>query len=103
MSEVPVSDLPFLPEIMKVKKYNKLVCNLNDKENYVLRIITVKQSLNQGLVLKKVHKTLKFNQKAWPKPCTGMNTKLKTEAKDELQKHLKVNEEFSGWKMNAIL
>ena len=28
------SDLPFLPERMKIIKCTKLVCNLNDKENY---------------------------------------------------------------------
>ena len=29
------SDLPFLPERMKVNKYKKLVCNLYDKKDYV--------------------------------------------------------------------
>ena len=27
------SDLPFLPERMKINKYSKLVCNLFDKKN----------------------------------------------------------------------
>ena len=31
-------DLPFLPERKKIKKYNKLVCNIQDKENYVVHI-----------------------------------------------------------------
>ena len=30
------SDLPFLPEIMKINKCSKLVCNLYDKNNYVV-------------------------------------------------------------------
>ena len=34
------SDLPFLPERMKIKKCNKLVCNLHDKKNYVAQIRT---------------------------------------------------------------
>ena len=29
------SDLPFLPERMKIDKCNKLACNLYDKKNYV--------------------------------------------------------------------
>ena len=29
------SDLPFLPERMKINKYSKLLCNLYDKNNYV--------------------------------------------------------------------
>ena len=30
------SDLPFLPEKTKVKKSKKLVCNMHNKENYVV-------------------------------------------------------------------
>ena len=33
------SDLPFLPERMKINKSNKLVCNLYDKNNYVVHIL----------------------------------------------------------------
>ena len=29
------SDLPFLPEGMKIDKWNKLVCNLCDEESYL--------------------------------------------------------------------
>ena len=47
------NDLPFLSERMKIKKCNKLVCNLYDKEEYVAHIRTLKQALNHGLVLKK--------------------------------------------------
>ena len=32
------ADLPFLQERNKIKKCNKLVCNIYDKENYVLHI-----------------------------------------------------------------
>ena len=43
------SDLPFFPEGMKIIKCNKLVCNLNDKENYPVHILALKQTLNHGL------------------------------------------------------
>ena len=33
------SDLPFLPERNKIKKCNKLVCKIHDKENYVVHLI----------------------------------------------------------------
>ena len=46
----------------------------------------LKQVLNHGLVLKKVHRVIQFNQKAWIKPCIEMNTKFKTEAKNLFQK-----------------
>ena len=47
------SDLPFLPDKMKVNKFKKLVCNVADKENYSIHIAALKQALNHGLVLKK--------------------------------------------------
>ena len=47
------SVLPFVSERMKIKKYNKLVCNIHDKENYVVHIRALKQALIHGLILKK--------------------------------------------------
>ena len=47
------SDLPFLPERMKIDKCNKLVCNLFNKKKYVIHINSLKQALNHGLKLKK--------------------------------------------------
>ena len=45
--------LPFLPEKKKVDKVEKLICNIEDKEKYVIHIKVLKQALNHGLVLKK--------------------------------------------------
>ena len=47
------SDLPFLPERKKIEKCKKLVCNIHNKENYVIHIRALKQALNHGLILKK--------------------------------------------------
>ena len=58
-------DLPFLPERMKIDKCKKLVCNLRNKKKYVVHIRSLKQALNHGLKLKKVHRIIEFNQKAW--------------------------------------
>ena len=80
------SDLPFLSERMKIKKCNKLVCNLYDKKEYVVHIRALKQALNHGLILKKVHRVIQFNQEAWLKPYIEMNTKLRTEAKNDFDK-----------------
>ena len=46
-------DLPPLPERKKIGKCNKLVCTVQDKENYVGHIRALKQDLNRGLILKK--------------------------------------------------
>ena len=40
------SDLQFLPERKKIKKCQKFVCNINNKENYVGHITALKQALN---------------------------------------------------------
>ena len=42
--------------------------------------------LNHGLILKKVHRVIQFNQEAWLKPYIDMNTKLRTEAKNDFEK-----------------
>ena len=52
------SDLPFLPERMKVNKCSEPVCNLYDKNIYVVHIRSLKQALNHGLILKKVHRVM---------------------------------------------
>ena len=75
------SDLPFLPERKKTGKCNKLVCDIYDKKNRVVHVKALKQALNHGLILKKVHTVIQFNQKVWLKPYIDMNTKLGKEAK----------------------
>ena len=80
------SDLPFLPERMKINKSTKLFCNVQDKKNYVVHIVALKQALNHGLKLAKVHKIIQFDQEAWLKPYIDMNTKLRKEAKNDFEK-----------------
>ena len=70
-------DLPFLPEREKANKIEKLICNIEDKEKYVVHIKVLKQALNHGLVLKKVHRVIQFNKKDWLKPYIDLNTKLR--------------------------
>ena len=82
------SDLSFLPKRMKIDKCKKLVCNLQNKKKYVVQIKSSKQALNHGLKLKKIHRIIEFNQKAWLKPYIDMNTELKKLAKDDFEKDL---------------
>ena len=58
------NELPFLPEKTKIGKVEKLVPNLNKKKKYVVHIRTLNQALKHGLVLKKVHRAIKFEQSA---------------------------------------
>ena len=75
-----------MPEGRKLEKVEKLVWSIEDKEKYVIHIRALKQALNYGLVLRKVHRIIKFNQEAWLKPYIDMNTKLRKEAKNEFEK-----------------
>ena len=58
------SHLSFLAERIKINKCNKLVCNLYEKNNYFVDIRALKQALNYGLTLKKVHRVIEFNREA---------------------------------------
>ena len=80
------SGLPFLPERIKINKCNKLVCNLYDKKNYAAHIRSIKQALNHGLILKKFHRAIQFNQEAWLKKYIDMNTELRKQAKNDFEK-----------------
>ena len=80
------SDLPFLRERMKIDKCKKLVCNLDDKKSYVDHIRSLKQALNYGLILKKVHRVIQFDQEAWIKPYSDINTELRKQAKNDFEK-----------------
>ena len=71
---------------MKINKSTKLVCNIHNKENYVLHIRTLKQALNQGLKLTNVHRIIQFDQEAWLKPYIDMNTDLRKDAKNNFEK-----------------
>ena len=80
------SDMPFLPERMKIDKTKKLVCNLHDKKKYVVHISVLKQALDHGLKFKKVHWVIEFNQKAWLKKYIDINTELRKKASNDFEK-----------------
>ena len=46
----------------------------------------LKQALNHGFVLKKVHKVIKFNQNVWLKPYIDINTDPRKKAKNDFEK-----------------
>ena len=71
---------------MKNNKSRKLVHNMYDKNNYVVHIRSLKQALNHGVILKKDHRVIQFNQEAWLKYYIDMNTKLRKQAKNDFEK-----------------
>ena len=56
-----LNNLPFLPDRMKIEKVENLATNLLE---IVIHTKNLKQALNHGLILKKVHRGIKLNQKA---------------------------------------
>ena len=57
-----------------------------EKENCVIHILALKQALNHGLKLSKVHRVIEFRQEEWLKPYIEMNTKLRMQAKTDFEK-----------------
>ena len=80
------SDLPFSSEGMNVNKCYKFVCNLYDRNSYVIHIRSLKQALNNELILKKVSRAIEFNQEAWLKKYIDMNTELRKKANNDFEK-----------------
>ena len=79
-------DFPFLPEKIVVNNTKKLICNLQDKKDYVVHINVLKQALDYGLKLIKVHQVIEFDQEAWLKEYINFNTELRKKATNDFEK-----------------
>ena len=80
------SDFLFLPKRTKIEKVEKLVANSHDKTEYFIHIRNLEQALKHGLMLNKVYRVIKFNQKVWLKSNIYMNIDLRKAAKTILKK-----------------
>ena len=81
------NDYPLAPErVMCDKKIEKLIPNLRDKTRYVVHYQTLKQYLNRGMELTRIHRGIKFEESNWLEPYISMNTKLRTKANNEFEK-----------------
>ena len=83
MSHINIS---FLPKRRKRGKVTKLMGTIEDKEKYIVHISALKQALNHGLKLKKIHRIIQFKQKEWLKPYIEMITELRAAAKNDFKK-----------------
>lgn len=84
------NDLPFCMENMKPpytrSKQNKLIASLESKKKYVIHQTNLIKCLNNGLILTKIHRVLKFSQKPWLKSYIDLNTDLRTKAQNSFEK-----------------
>ena len=96
-------DLGFLAVRKKIGKVEKLVTTLNNKKKYVVHISALKQALNYGLKLEKIHRIIGFKQKGWLKPYILMNNEHGTNAKNEFENFFKlINNSVFGKTMENI-
>ena len=65
--QLPSQRFTFCAWKNKNKKAKKLFAYLHDKNKFIIHIMNLKQSLSHWVILKKVHRVFKLNQKAWLK------------------------------------
>ena len=89
--------LPLLPVKTKIE-VTKLSYNFDDKKYYPVHRSALKQALNHGLKLKKVHNAISFSQDAWLKPYIDRNTEFRMKAANEFEKdyYKLLNNSFYG-------
>ena len=80
------NDYPLAPHKLKINKTEKLVSTFLPKTNYVLHYKNLKQYLEEGMILKKVHRGISFYQSTWMEPYIRKNTELRKEANNSFEK-----------------
>ena len=100
------NDYPLAPEHMKVKKgmlsqynkdvlsatktsfleSNKLIANLNDKQNYVVHYRALKLYIQLGLKVTSIKRVLSFDQEPWLKKYIMKNTDLRSKTNSSFEK-----------------
>ena len=69
-----------------MNKVEKLIPNLNDKKNYAVHHRMLQQCLKRGLILKKIHRGIKYEESTFLKTYIDSNTASKTAAKSDFEK-----------------
>ena len=78
------NDYPLAPD--KLKGNDKLICSFLPKRHYVVHYKNLKQYLQEGMILKKVHRGIKFYQSPWMEPYIRKNTDLRKSASNAFEK-----------------
>ena len=61
----------------KIDKREKLVGSPYNKKNYVIQISTLKQPLDNRLILENVHRSTELSHEAWLKAYINVNSEQK--------------------------
>ena len=78
------NDYPLAPD--KLKGNDKLICSFLPKRLYVVHYKNLKQYLQEGMILKKVHRGIKFYQSPWMESYIRKNTDLRKSASNAIEK-----------------
>ncbi len=86
----------------KFKSTPKLIPTLYDKKEYTMHERNLKQCLEMGLKLTKVHEIVEFKQSFWLKKYIDFNTQKRIQARNDFEKDLfKTDAQFCVWKDNG--
>ena len=80
------NDYPLLPERLMIGEVKKLIPNLRNKKKYVVHYKNLKLYESLGIKITKIHRGILFKQSDWLKKYIDLNTKLRTEAKNDFEK-----------------
>ena len=80
------NDYPLAPEKIKTGNVEKFIPNLGNKTKYVVYNEALKCYLEHELKITKIHRGIMFEESPWLKSYIDLNTKLRTEAKNDFEK-----------------
>jgi len=80
------NDYPLIPERLMIGEVEKLIPNLRNKKKYVVHYKNLKLYESLGIKITKIHRGILFKQSDWLKKYIDLNTKLRTEAKNNFEK-----------------
>ena len=80
------NDYPLAPEKLKVNGVEKLISHFKRHKNYVIHYRNLRQCLEMGLKITKVHRGISFNQSPWMEPYIRKNTELRKTAANSFEK-----------------
>lgn len=81
-----LNDYPLVLERLRINGVKKLIPNLNDKKRWVVNHKTLKQCLDLGLKIKKIHRGISLKEEPWLRIYIDLNSSLRANAKNEIEK-----------------
>ena len=71
---------------LTIAKSSKLISSLTEKTRYVIHEMNLKQAVDAGLILTKIHRLVEYNQRPWMKDFLNFNINERKESKNEFEK-----------------